>query len=327
MWQRCIDHCAAPLSKQGNGKPPILTPVFCRHSFFSSQFIVQYPKISFLTQERIMKKFSLHSAASVAILCLFSLSMPCLSFGQTAPSDQEVENKAIANKDTERKAGDRMALTIKDIEYAFRWCPPGTFMMGSPRDEPQRVENETQHQVTLSRGFWMLETEVTQEMWESVMGRNPSHFKSGKLPVESISWNDCQEYIKKLNELGIAPTGFKFSLPTEAQWEYACRAGTTTAFYFGDTLNREQANFGGGRRGRTSEVGSFPANAWGLRDMHGNVAELCLDWYGNYPSDAATDPTGLSQGSYRVNRGGGWFAGDIPCRSAMRLWKIGRAHV
>ena len=211
--------------------------------------------------------------------------------------------------------GGRKVLTINGVEYAFRWCPSGTFQMGSPRDEAARYDDETQHQVTLSRGFWMLETVVTQEMWEKVMGNNPSNFKGANLPVERVSWDDSQEYIKKLNDLKIAPAGFKFSLPTEAQWEYACRAGTTTAYHFGNTLTQQQANFGGNQ---TRDVGSYPANAWGLRDMHGNVWEWCADWFGDYPSGAVTDPTGAERGSVRVIRGGSWYNLAEDCRSALR---------
>ena len=221
----------------------------------------------------------------------------------------------------QHRAGERMVLTIKGIEYAFRWCPPGTFMMGSAPDEADRDDDEQQHEVTLSHGFWMLETQVTQGMWVSVMGNNPSHFKGDKLPVESVSWYDCQEYITKLNDElksrgnqspglkpigGLIPAalkGFQLSLPTEAQWEYACRAGTTTAYHFGDTLTQQQANFGGSI-GRTKEVGSYPANAWGLRDMHGNVWEWCSDLFEDYPSGAVTDPMGAERGLLRVLRGG-----------------------
>ena len=224
----------------------------------------------------------------------------------------------VANDD--QKAGDRMVLKIKDVEYAFHWCPPGTFTMGSPSSETDRPDNETQHQVTLTRDFWMLETEVTQSMWESVMGNNPSDFKGAKLPVECVSWDDCQAYIEKLNAhlagTPCVPAGFKFSLPTEAEWEYACRAGTTTAYHFGNTLTQQQANFNGNQ---TKEVGSYPANAWGLKDMHGNVWEWCLDWYGGYPSGAVTDPTGADRGSVRVLRGGGWSSLAKYCRSANRL--------
>ena len=212
-------------------------------------------------------------------------------------------------QDRQRRAGERMALSINGVEYAFRWCPSGTFMMGN---EPGEVS------VTLSRGFWMLETQVTQEMWEKVMGENSSYFFMGaKFPIESVSWYNSQEFIQKLNGLNVAPAGFKFSLPTEAQWEYACRAGTTTAYHFGDTLSAAQANFGNNVE-QTTEVGSYPANAWGLFDMHGNVSEWCQDRYGNYPSGAVTDPTGATGGSGRVIRGGSWFDGAQACRSAFR---------
>jgi len=245
-------------------------------------------------------------------LYLFCLTLP-LANGYGS----EGEATAQANSsEQDRKAGERMVLTIKDVEYAFRWCPAGTFMMGSPASEPNRNNNETQHQVTLSRGFWVLETEVTQAMWEGVMvnNNNPSFFTGSKLPVEYVSWNNCQEYIKKLNDLGVAPKGYRFSLPTEAQWEYACRAGTTTAYHFGDTL-KEQANFDDNQ---TKDVGSYPANAWGLHDMHGNVAEWCLDWYGDYPNGNVTDPTGAVKGSFRVLRGGSWDRDALYCRSACR---------
>ena len=211
--------------------------------------------------------------------------------------------------------GDRVELQIKGVKLPFRRCPAGKFLMGSPAGEMDRGSDEMQHEVTLAIGFWMLETEVTQLMWGSVMENKPSRFHGPKRPVEQVSWNDAQEYIKKLNELNAAPTGYRFSLPTEAQWEYACRAGTTTAYHFGGSLTTKQANFGGSQ---TRDVGSYPANAWGLRDMHGNVWEWCLDWYGDYPSDAIIDPAGPDKGSARVFRGGSW--GDITglCRSAYR---------
>jgi len=217
-------------------------------------------------------------------------------------------SKGNTQADADWKAGARLTLKINDVEYAFRFCPSGNFMMGN---EPGEVS------VTFSHGFWMLETQVTQAMWESVKGNNPSHFKGAKLPVETVSWNDAQEYIKQLNDMKVVPAGFKFSLPTEAQWEYACRAGTTTVYHFGNTLTREQANFDG-NVGQTTEVGKCPANAWGLRDMHGNVWEWCQDWYGDYPSGAVTDPTGATRGSNRVIRGGGWADSAQYCRSAYR---------
>ena len=153
------------------------------------------------------------------------------------------------------------------------------------------------------------------------MGNNPSHFKGARLPVETVSWDDSQEFITKLNALLAgtpgAPAGFRFSLPTEAQWEYACRAGTTTAYHSGNSLSAAQANFGG-NKGQTTEVGSYPANAWGLYDMHGNVLEWCQDWFDAYPSGAVTDPTGATTGSLRGFRGGSWNFDAEFCRSANR---------
>jgi len=225
-----------------------------------------------------------------------------------------------------RPAGERKVLTINDIEYAFRWCPPGTFTMGSPVNEQGRNENERQHRVTLTRGFWMLETEVTQEMWESVMDDNPSEIKGDKLPVYRVSRNDCLVFVRLLNVLRAAPEGYRFSLPTEAQWEYACRAGTTTAFHFGNTLSREQANIDNNMR--PSDVKTYRANAWGLYDMHGNVMEWVLDWHGEYPSGAVTDPVGQHArvghptDARGILRGGSMNFGPPRARSAARWHNV-----
>jgi hypothetical protein len=205
-------------------------------------------------------------------------------------------------------AGKSNVLMIKGVEYVFRLCPARTFLLGEEQD---------QYSVTLPKDFWILETQVTQEMWESVMGTNPSHFTGKKLPIITVSWNDCQEYIKKLNDMGVAPVGFMFSLPTEAQWEYACRAGTTTAYNFGDIIDSDKVNFGR-NVGKTMEGGKYPANAWGLYDMHGNVWEWCQDWYGDYSCGAVTDPVGPPKGSHRVLRGGSWSDDAGHCRSAFR---------
>jgi formylglycine-generating enzyme required for sulfatase activity len=180
------------------------------------------------------------------------------------------------------------------------------------------VSGTTPHQVTLTQGFYMLETEVTQEQWESIMGENPSHFKGAKLPVESVSWSDCRTFVSRLSKLAadIAPRGYKFSLPTEAQWEYACRAGTSDA-YAGDL--DQMAWYDRNSDSKTHEVGTKQANAWGLYDMHGNVYEWCNDWYGAYPADDVTDPIGASSGSNRVLRGGSWNYGAEDCRSAFRF--------
>ena len=219
-----------------------------------------------------------------------------------------------------------MTFNYKGIRHLFRWCEPGTFLMGSPEDEPERWGDETQHPVTLTRGFWIAETPVTQALWEIFMGDNPSHFKGEELPVERVRWDDAQRFINKLN--GIKPE-LQLCLPTEAQWEYACRARTNTPFYFGENITTDQVNYNGrnpyndGRQGeyrrRTVEVKSLPPNAWGLYQMHGNVYEWCQDWYATqYPSQPVTDPQGAVSGTLRVLRGGSWFNDGRYCRSARR---------
>ena len=202
------------------------------------------------------------------------------------------------------------------------WIKPGTFTMGSPSTEKERRSNEgPQTQVILSRGFWMSKYEVTQEEYLAVMmGNNPSRFKEDlKRPVEQVSWNDATNYCGKLTArekaVGRLPAGYVYRLPTEAEWEYACRAGTTTATAFGNSLSSAQANFNGNYPYNgaaigpnivgTTAVGSYAPNAWGLYDMHGNVYEWCADWSGTYPGGSVTDPKGAVTGSYRVDRGGG----------------------
>jgi formylglycine-generating enzyme required for sulfatase activity len=207
----------------------------------------------------------------------------------------------------------------------FAWIPAGTFMMGSPKEEKERKPDEIQHKVTLTKGFYMGVYPVTQDEWQAVMGRNPSFFKGEKnLPVERVSWEDCQQFVKKLGDKEKKP----YRLPTEAEWEYACRAGTTTPFHFGGTISTDQANYlgdvayGDGSKGvyrkKTTPVGSFPANAWGLHDMHGNVWQRCQDWYGEYPQMDIVDPPGPKTGKDRVMRGGSWGTFPDYCRSACR---------
>lgn len=184
-----------------------------------------------------------------------------------------------------------MGFTYKGVRQDFRWIELGTFLMGSPKDEPDRSGVETQHEVTLSKGFWLSDTTVTQGLGEAVMGENLSGFKGENRPVENISWHDAQAFIGKMNGM---KAELQLCLPTEAQWEYACRAGTTTPFYFGEQISQEIVNYDGnypynnGRKGefwqQTVEVGSFPPNDWGLYEMHGNVWEWCQDWYGGYPA-------------------------------------------
>ena len=217
-----------------------------------------------------------------------------------------------------------------DFVYIF----PGSFMMGSPSGESGRDSDETQHRVTLSKGYYMQTTEVTQGQWERVMGNNPSKFTNcgDNCPVEQVSWEDCQEFIRKLNGMEGAN---KYRLPTEAEWEYAARAGSRTRYFWGDdaTCSRMMYENDPGSsedkcvdyfrsRGLTPDstapVKRFSPNAWGLYDMHGNVWEWCQDWKGDYPSGSLMDPTGPSSDSYRVFRGGGWYGVARYCRSADR---------
>ena len=213
------------------------------------------------------------------------------------------------------------------VTQRLRWIEPGVFLMGSPESEAGRYENEgPQHEVTISHGFWLFDTPCTQALWETVMdGENPSSFKSPDRPVERVSWDDVQQFLKRINAL---VPGLELVLPTEAQWEYACRAGTTTPFSFGGNITPEQVNYNGnypysdGERGvyrqKTVPVASLPANPWGLYEMHGNVWEWCADGHRTYTADGVTDPVGLA-GLYRVLRGGAWYDDARLVRCAYRF--------
>ncbi len=219
-------------------------------------------------------------------------------------------------------------VTVEGVTQRFRWILSGTFLMGSPESEPERLDEELQHEVTLNEGFWLAETACTQALWQAVMGENPSEFKDDpRNPVEQVSWNDSQRFIAGLNR---RLPGLQARLPTEAEWEYACRAGTTTPFSFGENITPEQVNYDGETpyaggekglyRGHTVPVASLPPNPWGLYEMHGNVVEWCEDWYGNYPSEPQTDPHGPVEGVARVLRGGSWIVDGGGTRSAARDW-------
>lgn len=233
-----------------------------------------------------------------------------------------------------RSGGTPKSLTILDVEYRFRWIPEGAFMMGNEPSEKDREPDETLHRVTFSRGFWMLETPVTQRMWRSVMGNNPSAFSSqgenaGKVkgidtadfPVENVNWDDCQIFCNKLQTLLklSAENEAVFRLPTESEWEYACRAGGRSVFSGSENLD-EVAWYYDNCGERTHEAAQKKPNAWGLYDMCGNVWEWCGDWYGAYPNGSLRDPQGPSCGSFRVLRGGGWFYDAADCRA------VNRAH-
>ena len=251
--------------------------------------------------------------------------------------------------------GEKKTLTVNDVEYTFCWCPPGEFMMGSPETEKGRGNDEVRHHVIITRGFWLLESEVTQQMWESLMGTTIEDQSDGAMlcgtgdlfPMYYVSWEEAQAFCRALS----AKSGENILLPTEAQWEYACRAGTGTKYYFGDRdsdigqnawyifnssenyefsdLNEQEE---GGRwlslkeRSNpdmgTHRVKQKKPNAWGLYDMLGNLWEWCSDWYDEayYMQSPKTDPQGPSAGSIRVLRGGSWFYDARQCRSAERSW-------
>jgi formylglycine-generating enzyme required for sulfatase activity len=206
--------------------------------------------------------------------------------------------------------------------------PAGTFTMGSPTTEPDRDPDEgPQTQVMISHDFWISQYVVTQEEYLSVMGSNPSYFTGDtKRPVEQVSWHEatnyCSELTMRQRAAGQLPNGYVYRLPTEAEWEYACRAGNTTRFGYGeDPVYTQLGNYAwydANSGSVTHPVGQKQPNAWGLYDMHGNVYEWCGDWYGTYPGVIVTDPKGAATGSYRVMRGGCWYYGAKYCRSANR---------
>jgi uncharacterized protein (TIGR02996 family) len=215
---------------------------------------------------------------------------------------------------------------VEAIDLQLVLIPPGSFWMGSPPGEDDRQDDEApQVRVTSSRGFWMSAHAITQAQWEAIVGRHHSHFHGPDLPVDSVLFEECRIFCEWLQ----AQQGVAARLPTEAEWEYACRAGTTSVWNTGETLLAEWANYDatntfgvfppGGWRETTTPVGSFPPNAWGLYDMHGNVFEWCSDWYGDYPAEPVTDPTGPSAGSLHILRGGSWWEYAWAGRSARRF--------
>lgn len=206
---------------------------------------------------------------------------------------------------------------VKGIKHKMRYIPPGEFWMGSPDDERERRNNETLHHVTLTEGFWLGETTVTQALWLAVMGSNPSGFEEKRdeyLPVENVSWFDCQGFMGKLKSIN---SFFVFTFPTEAQWEYACRAGTKTPFNTGEILTDKLANFQNSEH-RTVDVHRYAANAWGLKQMHGNVWEWCANSLYQYPAEPQVDPVGGFDIDYFAVRGGSWYYLGSDCRSAYR---------
>lgn len=221
-----------------------------------------------------------------------------------------------------------------EVDLHLKWINPGTFLMGSPKGELGRRDGEDQHKVKLTKGYWLGIYPVTQGQWQAVVGDNPSYFKKSGLnaPVESVCWEDAVAFCRKLTEMeraaGRLPEGYEYRLPTEAQWEYACRAGSQAALNSGKDLTsvtgtcshlNEVGWYGENSGNQTHPVGEKQSNAWWLYDLHGNVFEWCQDWYGDYPKKPAIDPTGPAKGQHRVLRGGRWNLGARYCRSACRL--------
>ena len=250
---------------------------------------------------------------------------------------QQIEAARISQIRRQQQEADRIrqqqeAARVARILASFVSVQGGTFTMGSPRSEPGRSSDEVQHQVTVS-SFYMGKYEVTQKEYQEVMGSNPSYFKGDNLPVENVSWYDAVEYCNKRSVKEGLTSAYTingsyvswnrnangYRLPTEAEWEYACRAGTTTPYYTGNSVGGAgwyKDNSGG----QTHPVGEKRPNPWGLYDMHGNVWEWCWDWYGSYSAGAQTDPVGASSGSLRVFRGGSWGSNGLNLRSAYRLY-------
>ena len=218
------------------------------------------------------------------------------------------------------------AFEVEGVHQVMRWIPPGRFMMGSPDSELGRFPNEVRHPVRLTEGFWLGDTACTQGLWKAIMKKNPSLKGEGdNFPVENVSWNDCQLFFEKLQL--ILPS-LILGLPSEAQWEYACRAGGQNAFAWGNSLSPTQARYDyekpydRGKKAKpipgTAEVMSYSPNAWGLYQMHGNVWEWCSDWFAAYDLESPTDPVGPLAGRFRVLRGGCWINSGRFLRSAGR---------
>ena len=247
--------------------------------------------------------------------------------GRAAAEARNKEEREQARRAEEaRRAEDQTRERYKP-EY-LAWIRPGTFVLGSPLSERDRFDDEgPQTRVTISRGFWMSRFQTTQAEYLSVMGNNPSFFKGDmKRPVEQVSWVDANDYCAKMTAreraVGRLPAGYEYRLPTEAEWEFACRAGTSTRFGYGDDPDYAQledyAWYDSNSAGATHPVGGKKPNDWGLYDMHGNVLEWCLDWFGKYPGGSVIGPRGPSTGSACVLRGGQWYGFGRDCRSASR---------
>jgi formylglycine-generating enzyme required for sulfatase activity len=314
--------------------------IFTRPSYFRNLRMCLYPY--FLIASALIgdimnwRKFLASMTWSISVLVISALPMGRLPALLAA---EPFDSTAFAGRKTSEEC------EIAGIKLC--WCPPGRFVMGSPRNEPERRPGEDQVEVTLTKGFWMAKYETTQGQWKRIMGKLPGELtdelpEGDEFPVGNVNFAETEAFCQKLTELvhvsGDLPQDWEFRLPTEAQWEYACRAGTTTATSFGAGISSKQANFKGEQPyngaepgpslNRAAKVGSYPASAWGLHDMHGNTFEWCRDWY-HARLPGGTDPdlysaeksaTKSEHGDRsRVRRGGCWADSGWPCRSAFRL--------
>ncbi len=266
--------------------------------------------------------------AAAAVMGFFGTIAAGAALGQLAPARAVAPFDADQARAHQEAWADHLGLpveTTNDVGMVFVLIPPGEFMMGSLESEPlARASEMPQRLARITRALYLGKHPVTQAQWVAVMGRNPSYFRGGARPVESVSWFDCQEFLRRLNTRANQNDDRVFRLPTEAEWEYACRAGSTTRFSFGDDV-ADLGRFawhGGNSGGRTWPVGMKRPNAWALHDMHGNVWEWCHDWFDrfHYGDAPVEDPMGPDTGRRRVLRGGSWSYGGYPyyLRSAAR---------
>jgi formylglycine-generating enzyme required for sulfatase activity len=258
--------------------------------------------------------------------------LPSTAISEQPPPPAEVVPE-MGSKDPPQ--GFEKVFKVDDLEISLGWVEPGEFLMGSPENEQYRRHWENQHKVTITQGFWMGTHEVTQKDWVEMGMENKSYFKGEQRPVGKVSWEDAVAFCEKLNHKfainKTLPEGYLFRLPTEAEWEFCCRAGTTTASAFGDAMSSEQANFDGRsplgnapkgvNRKQPMPVGSYPPNAWGFYDMHGNMWEWCMDPWQNLPTGSMHNPLPLASvadSRYRVAKGGSWYVKGWECRSTSR---------
>lgn len=240
----------------------------------------------------------------VALLAAFLFA----SRRHTMPATAEISPGTIE--------GDRLTVTVNGVLFPFRWVPPGTFLMGSSEGEEGRDDAEIRHPVELTKGFWILETEVTQEMFSAVMERNPSEFKGSNLPVDSVTWEEANQFCRKWGETARIPEKSESRLPSEAEWECACRAGTLGPYY-GEL---EEIGWTGEKteEGATHPVAAKKANDWGIFDMTGNLWEWTNDSWYDYSAEKKVDPRGPENEAVKVDRGGCWDSPKNESRSAYR---------